>query len=276
MSYFKFLLSVLFVYFLISCHPKELSQEETGIPELFNTDTIPKNRIDTALTRFLNSKYPICIGSFPPGSKVDINTAVLSNHILDSLKTPRRDIELNPNREQNTQNIFQITVLDSLELFYRRTKEFEAELYFPVLVQNISQQEQYWRVTDYYGHGFQQAFNTSSNTWEPIECVQSRMCSCCLFHYKIPPNYYLILLFKKYEGTYKTQGKLWLSSGKDYYQSQPYPISIHPNQFNLDTTSYLYKSLRTDMDTIDYIIPGHIFYYAPIDRKTWFKKQILN
>ena len=104
--------------------------------------------------------------------------------------------------------------------------------YYPVYIINRTPEMKMFIGKDSHGFGIQEAEN-GIFSWNPIECQMYDFCGNGYFGVKVYPHEYVVLLFPKYAGNYKTNMRVRVVIGDNIYVSQPFEGLINRKQFHL-------------------------------------------
>ncbi len=110
---------------------------------------------------------------------------------------------------------------------------------FPVYIINETQKLNGFEFKDGHIFGIQEAID-SNGIWRPIECRGMDFCGNGRKGIKIYSNEYLLILFNKYSGSYKTKIRIRINANNAIYTSKPFIGFINYSQF------YLTKDLQNE------------------------------
>jgi len=156
------------------------------------------------------------------------------------------------------------TLPDGLEILpdyhssiaFNRYEEKNASCYFPVYIINETPNKKALLGKDGYVFGLQEALD-KSGYWRPIEGRGFDFCGHGYFGLKIYPNEFVIILFPKYNGDYKTKIRVRIKNADNIYISQPFEGYINENQLYLDKEGSFYKELvENKASAIEYLFYG--------------------
>jgi len=266
------LLKLLWLYIVVSifysCDNQWHKNQTLNQPILINSQIVDSNTIDTSTVLYINPIFPKCIGSFPPIDTIDINPEYKFT-IYDSLYLNKMP---GPYKSHLPNDSFEISIRPNQNMYYSKDELYLKDKYFPVFVQNISHSNRYWQLKDSDGFGFQEIFDSTTNTWNPLEHYPMG-CGCCPSTWKVKPKYTLVFLFKKYEGSMAATARIRLNNNDSILTSSTYPIHINPTQTRLDTSSYNYKLLKHSEDSM-FNYTKALFHYIPLDYQKWYQDHI--
>jgi hypothetical protein len=145
------------------------------------------------------------------------------------------------------------TLTDGLEIVTDYTNDIsfnqygESKLYnyYPVYVVNQTPNPKGFLGKDGIAFGLQEALDTAG-VWRPIEGRGWDFCGCCKWGLKIEPQEFLVIIFRKYSGNYKTKIRVRIKNGDNIYVSKPFYATINEKQLYLEKNRGLYRDIIED------------------------------
>lgn len=131
-----------------------------------------------------------------------------------------------------------------------------AEYYYPVYIMNQTPAVKTFIGKDSYAFGIQEALDTNKQ-WRPIEGRGLDFCGNGYWGLKVYPREFIMILFPKYSGNYKTKIRVRIKNGENLYVSKAYDGTINESQLYLKEDSYLYRELiENKASAIQYLFYG--------------------
>jgi hypothetical protein len=141
--------------------------------------------------------------------------------------------------------------------------------YFPVYFVNSTQTEKIFLGKDSYVYGIQEAVEKEAYDWyKPIESAGFDFCGNGCWGMIVRPGEFVVVLMRKYMGSYETEMRVRFSVGENIYVSKPFLGNISRNQFLISDSSYAHSVIKSNND----VPPFWLFYGANVKEKQWAVK----
>ncbi len=189
---------------------------------------------------FMSGSYPEFIGKSPFSDTLTMTVGGLLYFEDKDLVFP----------EHEHIDVTDTTRTDGLELFPDYASAIVrnyhsdtcANYYYPVYIVNQTSGIKVISAKDGHLFGIQEALDTNGN-WRPIEFQGHDFCGVGRYGVKLYPKEYAVLIFPKYQGSFKTKLRVRIKNGENIYVSQPFDGTINERQFYFEKDEYLRKEM---------------------------------
>lgn len=258
------------IIIIISCQSKSTVNTTFTLPKVINTSISDSVKAIPFTEHFVSEVYPQYIGKFKFSDMIDINRKK-----QDTLfnKDYISEYDLYKLKDSFDVNGFEIIPDYNTSIPY--PTYFVQNEYYPVYFVNSTSSEKLFLGKDGYCLGIQEAFEADEGRaahwgkWNPIEYRGYDFCGNGRWGVIVHPNEFVVVLMKKYTGTYKTKLRVRFQMNQSIFVSKSFDGCINRDQFSIRDSSYLQNTLRdTDGQA------AHWLLYGAFPRKeTWAVKS---
>ncbi|PCI95700.1 MAG: hypothetical protein COB15_11890 [Flavobacteriales bacterium] len=266
MKYFFFYIFSLLL--LIGCRP---DAEKFEIPALINSqynDTL--DQVDFK-AKILTGVFPEFVGKYNFTKNLDINPSNRDSTFWNDFIDDYRSVSIGDSVDVNG---FELIVDYKTTIYYNRYVSYGHSKtllsYYPVYFVNSTNSDKIFLGKDSYTFGIQEArLNEKYSDWHPIESRGYDFCGNGTFGIIVKPNEFVLILMKKYTGTYKAPMRVRFKQNESIYVSKPFYGFIDTAQFTIEDSSYVQDELRKNYGKA----VSRLFYGAEPDEKEWLKNN---
>jgi hypothetical protein len=140
-------------------------------------------------------------------------------------------------------NGFEITPIYNSNI-YRTIENDSVKIYnyYPVYITNQTPSIQYFNGKDSHIFGIQEALDTNGR-WYPIEMEAFDFCGDGNWKIEVKTEEFLICLFPKYKGNFKTKLRVRITNGNNILVSKPFEGIINRNQFYVHKDTWYFEDI---------------------------------
>jgi hypothetical protein len=256
--------------------------EHFSIPTTINSQ--PYDSLQLAEAKWVTYNDPHFIGKYSFQQRtIDINPFNKSYGYYDSLDAEQKHARISPYLDSNDSidyNGFDIVVDYDKDIYYtsRNTdfgKDTILDTYYAVYVVNATNNTKVFNGIDGSAYGIQEAKerwnkNVGYSSFRPIEHKNMRFCGMGNWSLYVKPREFIVLLFPKYKGEFKTEMRVRLEIGESIYVSKRFTGTVSEEQFKMH--DFTIENIQTSESSTDYIRDK--FYGATPDAHQWTKKKV--
>jgi hypothetical protein len=232
---------------IVSCKQKERDIRRTK--GYFEIPIVEQERLKDSLTLF-KVDFLDCTEFLFYGKYKFTDTLKLSDQFqLDTLQ--RKDYldiyEYEKSKEElNKLNFdgFQLYVDYKTTICVKKNKYDNGNSYFPVYLVNETSHTKVFQGADNNVFGIQEATDSTSGQWRPIESVPFGFCGNGYFWLKVKPEEFVLFLVPKYEGDQKQQMRIRLKVNDMTYLSPPFFGTFNYKQFIINKENPYFEILN--------------------------------
>lgn len=251
--------------------------EHFSIPKLTNSQ--PYDSIYVAEAKWVTYHDPIFLGKYSfEKTTIDINPYKRSYASYDSLEAEMNYARRFSNSDTVDYNGFDLVVDYNKDVYYGTRDHIIREdttvaTYYAVYIVNSTNKTKLFNGVDGGALGIQEAKerwnkNVGYSSFRPIEHKQMKWCGMGDWKILVSPKEYVVLLFPKYKGTFRTEMRVRLQIGESTYVSKRFTGTVNEQQFTMHpfTIENIQKSGGASITDV--------FYGAMPDHHQWNKKKV--
>jgi hypothetical protein len=242
-NYIKAIMSMLIITLLFACNQSNVLNKKTLAfkkPAIIQPTT--KDSITFIKRDFLARFFPIFEGKHKFTDTLYIsdkwvNDTTYRNDFIYDYRTYSSD--------SFRSDGFEIIPDYSSAIYKNRYSLKQANYYYPVYIVNQTLTVKEFPGKDDYLFGLEEALDTNKE-WRPIEGRGFDFCGNGYWGLKVHPQEFVVALFPKYAGNYKTRLRVKIRVGNNIYVSSSFEGTINEKQFYLKKEDNLYRELIED------------------------------
>lgn len=256
------------ILFSCSIRPTEKEKKVFKEPEIINSLFADTTKAKLFTAECVSDIFPRFIGKFEFQEKIDIH--------------PDKVQEIK--HKDKIRDVYQLSINDSLDVngfevivsYDKIVKylEYDPEpfSYYPIFLVNTTNSSKLFLGKDSHFFGIQEGKTKEKyGKWQPIESRGYDFCGNGNWGVVVKPNEFVLLLMRRYEGSFETKLRVRILNGASIYVSKPFKGFINEEQFKISEKSYSMKGLQeTNGSTI------MDFFYGAIPREVERTEDTLN
>lgn len=255
------------ILFFIGC--KENSQVykplKFNIPKVLNSlysDTLISKSFEA---EYITEIFPIFGGKYKFQDEINFNPESQDSSFNDDYLMEYARIGIEDSIDING---FEIIVDYKTTIKYKIPYYHNSKLsnYYPVYFVNSTNSDKMFLAKDGHAFGKQEALSKEGYwNWNPIEARGMDFCGNGRWGLTVHPGEFILVLMRKYEGSYETEMRVRFSVGSNVLVSKPFKGIINEQQFNIKDSSYIKEILIETNGCASY----GLFYGASINKDKW-------